>query len=169
MHLRRLTPQDAALFQAFRLAALQDDPSSFGSSYEEERGLSISFIEGRLAVKPDRGPFGAFEGRALVGLVGLGREHRSNLAHKAVLWGLYVQPEHRGKGIAKALLQEALRLARSTPGVLQVNLCVNVRNTSAIRLYESLGFKTFGYEHAAMHIHGEFHDELHMCLRLTDG
>jgi ribosomal protein S18 acetylase RimI-like enzyme len=125
-------------------------------------------VEGRLAIRPDCGPFGAFEGGQLVGLVALGRENMRNLAHKSFIWGMHVKPEHRGKGIAKALLQEALSLARSVPGVLQVNLGVNASNTAAIGLYESIGFKVFGHEPGAMCINGELHDELHMVLRLTD-
>ena len=168
MHIRRLTPEDAASFQDIRLAALQDTPTAFGSSFEEERDFSSSVIEGRLAVNPDRGPFGAFEGSELVGLVAFGRENQKNLAHKAFVWGMYVKPEYRGKGIAQALLQEALSLARSVPEVLQVNLSVNASNVSAIRLYESFGFNVFGHEPGAMRINGELHDELHMCLILTD-
>ena len=66
MHIRRLTLADANAFQALRLAALKDKPSAFGSSYEEEKDFPASTIEVRLAEKPDRGPFGAFEGAALV-------------------------------------------------------------------------------------------------------
>jgi ribosomal protein S18 acetylase RimI-like enzyme len=168
MLIRRLTPADAAAFQAFRLAGLQDAPAAFGSSFQEEKDFPASVIESRLAVKPDRGPFGAFQGEEMVGLVALGRENLKNLAHKALIWGMYVKPEHRGKGIAKALLEEALSLARSVPEVLQVNLSVNAGNLSAIRLYESFGFKVFGCEPGALRINGELHDELHMFLRLTD-
>ena len=168
MHIRRLTPEDATSFQIFRLAALQDAPAAFGSSFEEERDFPSLVIESRLEVKSDRGPFGAFEGNELVGLVALGRENLKNLAHKALVWGMYVKPECRGKGIAKALLREALSLARSVPEVFQVNLSVNASNASAIGLYESFGFKTFGHERGAMSINGELHDELHMCLSLSD-
>lgn len=169
MHIRRLTPADATAFQALRLAALKDTPSAFGSSYEEEKDFPASVIEGRLAEKSDRGPFGAFEGETLVGLVALGRESMQKLAHKAVIWGMYVKPEARGKGVARALLLEALSLARSVPEVKQVNLCVNASNAGAIRLYESVGFKAFGYEPGAMLISGELHDEIQMSLRLTNG
>jgi RimJ/RimL family protein N-acetyltransferase len=168
MHIRRLTPADALAFQALRLAGLKEEPSAFGSSYEEEKDFSASIIESRLAVQPDRGPFGAFEGEALIGLVALGRESMHKLAHKALIWGMYVKPEARRKGVARALLTEALGLARSVPALRQVNLCVNARNGGAIRLYESVGFKAYGHEPGAMLINGELHDEVHMCLRLTD-
>jgi RimJ/RimL family protein N-acetyltransferase len=169
MNIRRLDPTDASAFQAFRLSALLEAPSAFGSSYEEEKDVPISVIEERLAIKPDRGLFGAFEENMLVGGVALSRENMNKLAHKALILGLYVTPSARGKGIGRRLLLEALALARFVPEIKQVNLCVNANNMCAIHLYESVGFKVFGHEPGAMFINGEFHDELHMYLRLAHG
>jgi len=169
MQIRRLTPADATAFQPLRLAALREAPSAFGSSYEEEVAFPASVIEGRLAEKPDRGPFGAFEGNELVGLVALGRENMNKLSHKALIWGMYVAPKARGKGVGRALLREALSLARSVPGVRQVNVSVNATNAGAIALYESVGFKVYGREPCALLVNGVPHEELHMCLRFTDG
>ena len=169
MHIRRLTPADAAAFQALRLDALREAPSAFGSSYEEESEFRAAVIEGRVAPKQDRGPFGAFKNEELIGLVALGRENFKKLSHKALIWGMYVAPAARGQGIGRALLSEALSLARSVPEIQQVNLCVNANNANAIRLYESVGFRAFGREPGAMFINGELHDELHMYLRLADG
>lgn len=167
MHIRRLTPSDASAYQALRLAALQDTPSAFGSSHEEEKDRPVAEIEARLAVAGDSGVFGAFEVNALVGLVGLRRESMKNLAHKARIWGMYVVPAARGKGIGRALLLEALALARSAPGLAQVNLSANAGNVAAVGLYESAGFQIVGREPGAMCIDGELHDEVLMCLRFT--
>ena len=169
MEIRHLTPADAAAFQVLRLTALRKEATSFGSSYEEEKDFPASTIEGRLAVKPDRGSFGAFEYDALVGIVVLGREDKIKRAHKAWIWSMYVAPRSRGKGIGRALLLEALTLARSVPEIQQVNLGVNARNAAAIRLYESVGFKVFGREPGALFISGVLYDELHMYLLLTGG
>ena len=169
MAIRRLTPSDSSSFQALRLAALRDAPSAFGSSYEEEKDFPPSTIEGRLAAKPDGGVFGAFEGTSLVGLVALVRDKGRKREHKALIWSMYVMPMARGKGTGRALLLEALALARSVPAIRQVNLSVNAGNTPAIRLYESAGFKAYGREPAALLVDGELHDEIHMCLHLSAG
>lgn len=169
MPIRRLNPSDSDAFQALRLAALREAPSAFGSSYEEEKDLPPSTLQGRLQAKPDRGVFGAFEATSLVGIVGLGREDQRKLEHKALIWGMYVAPQARGKGIGRALLLEALAFARSVPAIRQVNLCVNASNIPAIHLYESVGFEKFGLEPGAMLIDGELHDEMQMCLRFAKG
>ena len=166
MIIRHLTPADASAFQALRLKALQEAPTAFGSGYEEEKDFSPSVVESRLAAKSDCGVFGAFEDKKLLGFVALGRENRQKLSHKALIWGMYVSPDSRSKGIGQALLLEALSLARSVPDVLQVNLSVNADNVAAVRIYESLGFVTYGRESGAMLIDGELHDEFHMCLRI---
>lgn len=168
MDIRRLLPTDAAIFRALRLAALQESPSAFGSSDEEERAVSIPTIEARLTERPDRGVFGAFHGDELVGLAALGRESLDKLAHKAFVWGLYVSPEYRGRGIARSLMAEVLGLARAAPGVLQVNLSVNASHVGAIRLYESFGFRSFGLEAGALNVSGVLHDEQHMSLHLVE-
>jgi [ribosomal protein S18]-alanine N-acetyltransferase len=49
--------------------------------------------------------------------------------------------EHRGKGIAKRLLQHVLDVA-ATAGCALATLEVRRSNTDAIRLYEHAGFKT---------------------------
>jgi ribosomal protein S18 acetylase RimI-like enzyme len=164
--IRRLAPEDAVVYQVLRLRGLLESPSAFGSSHAEESTFTNDFVRSRLDVKVDSGVFGAFVDVRLVGLVALGRERMLKLAHKANLWGMYVAPESRGHGHARTLLAAALELANAVPEILQVNLCVNANNTSAIRLYESVGFRTYGREADGLCIDGVLHDELHMQLKL---
>lgn len=166
--IRRLLPADASAFHALRLAGLQETPAAFGSSWEEERDLPLATLEGRLAERADTGVFGAFDGERLVGLVALGRESMRKLQHKGMIWGMYVAPEARGQGVGRALMDQALALARSVAALRQVNLCVNAANGPALRLYESLGFVAYGHERGAMCVDGVLHDEIHMALSLRD-
>ena len=168
MHVRRLTPSDSAALQALRLAALRDAPSAFHASHEEERDLPISATEDLLKTSTDRGIFGAFEDTILVGIVGLGRDSRRKLKHKAIIWSMYVSPGARRKGVGRALLAEALEFARSMPALRQANLGVTAGNIPAIRLYESMGFKVFGVEPDAILVDGTLHDELHMTLHFNE-
>lgn len=167
VHLRRLAPADAAIYQALRLSALKETPAAYGSSYDEEKDAPTSMIEGILADRPDRATFGAFRAGKLVGLVSLAREGLHNTAHKGLVWGMYVRPDARGHGVGRELLLEAIALARQMPGLLQVNLAVGATNLPALRLYESVGFRAFGIEAGAMLVQGQPVDEIHMQLRLA--
>jgi RimJ/RimL family protein N-acetyltransferase len=167
MELRTIDSTDAAAFKALRLAALRECPTAFSSSYEEECDIPLAESAQRLAPNRDRAIFGAFDGGDLVATVGLQREDRRKLAHKAVIWGVYVAPSFRRRGVGRLLLERALAHARSMSDVLQVTLGVNTANTAAIRLYESLGFEQFGLERGFLRVDGVLYDELHMVLALT--
>jgi RimJ/RimL family protein N-acetyltransferase len=160
--LRSLGPADAQSFQALRLQALRECPSAFASSVEEECDTPISTLAERLAATTDRCMIGAFYDAELIGMVGLQREQMRKLAHKAVVWGMYVAPGFRTRGLGRQLVGRALELAASMAGVRQVNLCVNAANAAAIALYAAMGFKSFGVERGFMLLDGEPHDEIHM-------
>jgi RimJ/RimL family protein N-acetyltransferase len=169
MELRTIDSSDAAAFKALRLAALHECPTAFSSSYEEECDTPLAEAARSLTADRDRAIFGAFDGDDLVATVGLQREGRRKLAHKAIIWGVYVAPSFRGRGVGRLLLERALAHARSMPDLLQVTLGVNTMNTAAIALYESVGFEQFGLERGFLRVDGVLYDELHMVLSLTSG
>jgi ribosomal protein S18 acetylase RimI-like enzyme len=168
MLIRRLTPSDAAAFQALRLRGLQESPTAFSSSYEEECDRPLEVVAAKIAPEAGRAVFGAHDGDELVGLIGVGIDGGRKLAHKRIIWGMYVAPSHRGCGIGSHLMQQALEFAATIPGVRQVTLGVNAENTAARRLYESAGFEIYGLEPAALLVDGELHDEMWM-IRKLDG
>ncbi len=166
MKIRRLTPADATAFHQLRLTGLQEAPVAFGASFEEEQALPLAEIETRLQLHADRGAFGVFVDDALVGAAGLGRERHAKLAHKGMIWGVYVAPSARGTGAGRALLQGVIDFAITVPSLRQLNLVVYVGNAGAIKLYESLGFVRFGLEVDAIIVDGVAYDDLHMGLKL---
>jgi ribosomal protein S18 acetylase RimI-like enzyme len=99
-------------------------------------------------------------------MVGLQREDLRKLAHKAFIWGMYVAPGARRRGVGRQLIDHALLRAASMNGVRQINLGVNAANVEAIALYEAAGFTSFGLERGFMLVSGELHDELHMVRNI---
>jgi ribosomal protein S18 acetylase RimI-like enzyme len=168
MDIRELERTDAAAFWSLRLRGFREDPTAFGRSYEESRGLPLSVAEAILAregCSADDFVLGAFDGTSLVGIAGFQRDLREKRAHRGTLWGMYVAPEARGMGLARRLVQEVLRRARSVRGLQQLNLTVIAQNEAAVSLYRSEGFEVWGLEKGAMRWGGVDYDEYSMALR----
>ena len=164
--IRTLVPADAAAFQALRLAGLQECSTAFASSFEEESTRELPAVAERLAPQGDRAVFGAFDGGELAGVVGLVREGHRKLAHKAFIWGMYVAPAARKRGVGRELVAAALAFAATELRVRQVTLGVNAANPAAIALYERMGFQTYGREPCFMLVDGVPQDELQMVCFL---
>ena len=164
MLIRRLVASDAAAFQALRLAALRDSPSAFSSSYEQECDTAHATIENNLT---QRNLFGAFDGQALAGMVGVGRDTAPKLSHKGYIRAMYVAPQHRGKGVARQLFEHALAFVAAMDGIRQVTLVVTAGNAPAIHLYASLGFVVYGREPQALFADGVLHDNVLMVYEVV--
>jgi len=163
---RKLRPEDASEFQALRLRGLREDPTAFASSVEEEEEAPPEVVAERIRRNAAGFILGGFAGGKLVGVVGMQRERHAKLAHKMYLWGMYVAPEARGRGIGRALVEAALRYGFAVDGIRQVNLGVNAANLPAKQLYEACGFVPYGLERAFMVVDGVPQDEIHMvCVR----
>ena len=150
---------------ALRRESLESQPLAFGASTEDDRGLSLEFVQASLA-DSEQAVFGAFEGDLLTGMAGVVRASRVKIRHKAHIWGMYVSPQARGKGAGRALLEAAIEQARAWPGVEQLHLSVTDAAVAARKLYESAGFRIWGRESRALQWEGRFVDELHLVLDL---
>jgi len=157
---RRLTTADVPAYRDIRLEALQNAPTAFGSSYEAESKSSLSDFEGTLMRSYVAG---AWLNGALIGTAGFYRLEPVKVAHRGNIWGVYVRPEARGHGVARALITGVLAFARTQ--VKQVHLSVVTENESAHRLYEQLGFATYGTEPRSLLVDGRYLDEHMMVLR----
>lgn len=164
---RLLDPHSAEQFKALRLLAVDNSPTAIWPTRQEEMARSIEEIAARIRSTPTQAVFGAFEGEVLVGITGVRREALCQVNHKATIWGVFVNPSNRGRGIAQALLSAATAHATEEWDVIQLMLCVNAENLPAKRLYASHGFKTFGLEPRAMKVGDRFYDEEHMCKQLV--
>jgi len=175
----RLSSSDAPRYARLRLRMLLDAPWAFGASPENDKGLDIAHLEKALAddayaifameLPPLAGVAsrGEHEKPELIAVAGIVRQTSPKYHHRASIWGVFVEPAHRGQGFGRAVVAAAIDLARSWPGVDYVDLGASERADAARRLYESLGFVAWGREPEATEIDGRRYDETHMTLRLA--
>jgi ribosomal protein S18 acetylase RimI-like enzyme len=165
--IRPLCEDDWAAFRELRLRATVESPLAIWPTYDEEARRTPAEVRARIAPTAFQAVFGAFAGQELVAIAGVRREPLAQVAHKALLWGVYVDPAHRRGGLARRLLGAACAHARAQ-GALQVHLAVNAENPRALALYASLGFTAYGREPRALCVDGVCYDEILMTLALVD-
>ncbi len=155
----RLPEDEWEKYKEIRLEALKNDSIAFGSSYEEEINRPESHWKTRTI-----GAVFAFAEEKVIGLMSYKDEDRVKTKHKSGIYSVYVRPDYRGQGVGKQLLQETLRLIKENKEIIKVNLTVNPLQISAVKLYESVGFKAVGTLHKELLINGIFYDEVLMEL-----
>jgi ribosomal protein S18 acetylase RimI-like enzyme len=165
MLVRRLTAGDLDALWALRLRALTDNPEAFGATYEETVTHGQARMRQRLGQGDEAFSLGAFED-TLIGMVGFRRAEGAKDRHKGFIFGMYVHPEQRERGVGRALMQELIAQVKPLPGLEQLHLAVVTTNRPACHLYRSMGFEVYGTEPRALK-HGEqYWDEDLMVLRL---
>ena len=135
------TVREAGAADADLVAPLFDAYRQF---YEQPADLALarSFIAARLEAGESVVFLAERDGRP-VGFVQLYPLFSSTAARPRRLWllnDLYVAPEARGSGVARALMLRARRLAEETDAV-GLELATAQTNVAAQRLYESLGWR----------------------------
>ncbi len=160
---------DVADYRAIRLAALKDAPDAFGSTYEAEVGLAMEAFAERLATTIVLGAYAAAAGGGdarIIGMVGFKQQTMTRLAHKGFVWGFYVEPAARGRGVGVALVERIV--AAATGLVQQLTLSVVQGNDAALALYERCGFETYGVEPRALRSTTGYADEV-LMVRFLHG
>lgn len=167
MELRLLTADDAEAFWHLRLEALRNDPASFADSTEEHLTTTVTAFREKLSVGDPALNFvvGYFEDGKLAGTAGFFRRPNKKERHKGHVWGVYVSPDLRGKGVGKALMLEIIRRAKEIEGIEQITLVASAK-FPAQKLYESVGFKGYGIEPHSLKIGNDYVDDVLMVLWL---
>lgn len=122
-----------------RLAALQEAPGAFASTYQREAGFSEQDWLRRFVGSGNFLAYAAEAGPAPAGLVGCFPAGPGTTE----LVSLWVRPHARGLGIGAALVDAVVRWARDR-GHGRVHLWVAEANDSARGLYQRCGFTPTG-------------------------
>ena len=137
---RETATDDWPALRQIRLAALQDAPDAFASTYAREETLDEAAWRARIS---RGGSFLAYvqeiSASEPVGLVG-GHETEPGTVGLISMW---VRPQARGHGVGEALIAAVLDWAQARHA-RSVHLWVTETNKAARRLYERCGFKPTG-------------------------
>jgi GNAT superfamily N-acetyltransferase len=134
---RRLRADEADALRDLRLRALQDSPWAFGSSYARELGHGPDWWEARARQIGD--VVYVADGAGLVGMAG---GFVPGAPDTVLLWGMWVAPGARGRGLGRALAESVIGWAGERRVELEVT--DDERARSAAALYRSLGFEPTG-------------------------
>lgn len=161
--IRRLGAADASAWRELMLLALAREPDAFTSDAAESSALPLDWWAKRTA---DETVIGAFENGELAGMVALQPQLRLRVRHKAVVSGLYVREDCRGRGMGAALLDAVIAIARTVEGLRVLQLQASAHNAAALRLYAARGFVVFGSEPLAVRDGEDFVTKLHLWRAL---
>lgn len=169
--IRPLDANDLDQYIALRQQALRECPLAFSASAEDDFASSPETLSRQLKKAPDWMIFveSGGDAAALQGCVGLFRARHAKAGHRMHLWGMYVAPEHRGRGLGAQLLHAAIAHARSLGDVAWIDLGVTTAAPAAMQLYERAGFIPYGVLRDALRFEGNSADEIFMTCTLTDG
>ena len=169
VNIRKLGEGDAEVLWRLRFEALETDPVAFRESPEEHQRTTVAELASRLGSGGD-GNFvvGAFDGGELVGMAGFYRDGHLKRRHIGHVWGVFVAPSARGKGVGRALLTELTETAKAMEGLRCLRLMVSVTQEEARHLYERVGFRVFATEPTSLKIGERFVGEYHMTLEFLD-
>lgn len=163
---RALDKGDLHRFRAIRLSALQLAPQAFGSTFEEENAYSESVFARRLEQVNGNIIFGAFNGENLLGIAGFHRHERKSARHRGTLVSVYVAPEARGLSLGKVLVQTIIEHAAQHVVILDAKVVAT--NEPAKRIYDELGFKSYGVECKSLYVQGQYLDQELLYIDFSD-
>jgi ribosomal protein S18 acetylase RimI-like enzyme len=143
IHLHLVRPENWESHRDIRLKMLHDAPDAFWFTYADEAVFDEADwrerIEGAWLVQ-------ARDGSGVLGSAGLGTHWEPERATVATLFGMYVAPVARGRGVGEALVNAVVEEARRR-GKSEVVLEVASSGAAAIALYERCGFVRTGATH----------------------
>ena len=137
--IRQLTENDWREFAQVRLKALQTDPLVFGSNYEKESQMTEAEWRSRLRAK-DNAIFLLFENETAIGMTGVSIDRNDPTKRTALLWGSWLAPEFRGKGLSDLMYQTRIKWAKEQPTVEKIIVSHRASNLSSKYANQKHGF-----------------------------
>ena len=167
--IRQLTADDWREFSRVRLKALQTDPLVFGSTYEKEAQFTEADWRSRLQPPAkDSAVFMLFAGdeegeETPIGITGVSVFRDDPTGKTAILWGTWLEPDFRGKGLSKLMYRARLDWAKRHPNINRIIVSHRASNVASKYANQKHGF-IFTRTHEKVWTDGATEDEV--CYEL---
>jgi RimJ/RimL family protein N-acetyltransferase len=136
---RKLNSEDWRVFSEIRLLALKSDPKVFGSTFDREAKFTEDEWRDSLD-NPDSAVFVVFDEEGPVGTTGVALDRNDPSRKTALLWGSWLRPDARRKGLSRLLYEARIGWARSRPGVERIIVSHRESNVASKFANQKFGF-----------------------------
>lgn len=141
--LHRLEVDDWERFRAVRLEALRSDPGVFSARLADALARSDEGWQDFLR-NPNTAVFGVFDGEQMIGITGISIDREDPTGETAMLWGSWLRPDYRGRGISKAMYEARLGWAKAHPICKKVVVSHRESNIASRNANQKNGFRFVG-------------------------
>jgi RimJ/RimL family protein N-acetyltransferase len=139
IEVRPFTPDEWQMYKAVRLKALETDPKFFGESFDDARAKPDENYQTHL-LSADGAVFGVFRHGDVIGMTGVVLDKEDAKGETAKLWGSWLEPKWRGKGLARKMYETRLNWAKAHPKVKRVTVSHRKSNAVSKRANQRWGF-----------------------------
>lgn len=137
IEVRLFTPEEWPFYKGVRLKALKTDPKVFGSTFAKESLENDDFWKASL-LRTDLGVFGVFHFGDVIGMTGLVIDKDDKQAAK--LWGSWLEPKWRGKGVSEKMYQARIGWAQKHPDAKKIIVSHRQSNVASKKANQKHGF-----------------------------
>jgi ribosomal protein S18 acetylase RimI-like enzyme len=146
MEIRELTINDLKSYKQIRLEGLKNNPTFFGSGYEEESKQSNNEWIEKLKKHSHRINFGLFYDNELVSILSLIQENKEKRKHCGTIFSVMTKEKYQHKGLASILFEHLINYVDKSNKITILTLKVGSTNYNAQKLYKKFGFVETGTE-----------------------
>ena len=134
-----MTEADWQTLRDIRLRALATDPSVFGSNFDRESGLVEADWRGWLATETSAIFLLSCDGRP-VGMTAVSVDREDASGRTGFLWGTWLEPEHRRRGLSVWFYEARLAWARERTSMGRLRVSHRASNESSKFANQKFGF-----------------------------
>ena len=164
--IRQLNENDWREFAQVRLKALLTDPKVFGSNYEKESQMTEADWREKLRAN-DNAIFLLYENETPVGVTCVSVDRNDSTQKTALLWGSWLAPDFRGKGLSELMYKTRIEWAKRQPTVEKIIVSHRASNLSSKYANQKHGF-TLTHKTEKVWTDGVTEDEIFYKLEIKN-